>query len=90
VFQARHVDYQLSMGEDEEQVRFHFFLTTDADLASIDLPELEQRVVDLTRTWNDRLTERLVSAHGDALGHRLGEQFDRAFPDGYTGNTSFG
>ena len=89
-FQASHVDYQLSMGEDEEQVRFHFFLTTDADFSSIDIPELESRVVDLTRTWNDRLTERLVAAHGDTVGHRLGEQFDRAFPDGYMSNTSFG
>ena len=89
VFSAHHVDYQLSMGEDEEQVRFHFFLTTDVDLASIDIPELESRVVDLTRTWNDRLTERLISTHGDA-GNRLGEQFNRAFPDGYMANTSFG
>lgn len=89
-FQASHVDYQLSMGEDEEQVRFHFFLTTEADFSSIDIPELESRVVDLTRTWNDRLTERLVAAHGDTVGHRLGEQFNRAFPDGYMANTSFG
>lgn len=90
VFQASHVDYQLSMGEDEEQVRFHFFLTTDADLASIDIRDLESRVVDLTRTWYDRLTERLISTHGDTSGFRLGEQFLRAFPDGYMAHTSFG
>lgn len=88
-FQASHVDYQLSMGEDEEQVRFHFFLTTDVELSSIDLPELESRVVDLTRTWNDRLSEKLIATHGD-LGHKLGESFYRAFPDGYMANTSFG
>jgi glutamate dehydrogenase len=90
VFQTSHMDYQLSMGEDEEQVRFHFFLTTEVDFSSIDIPELESRVIDLTRTWNDRLTERLVATHGDALGHRLGEQFYRAFPDGYMATTSFG
>ena len=90
VFQARHVDYQLSMGEDEEQVRFHFFLTTEADFASIDMPELESRVVDMTRTWGDRLTERLVTEHGEATGHRLGEQFHRAFSEGYMSTTSFG
>lgn len=88
-FQASHVDYQLSMGEDEDQVRFHFFLTTDVDLASIDLPELERRVVDLTRTWNDILTERLISTFGDS-GSKYGEHFARAFPDGYMANTSFG
>ena len=88
-FQASHVDYQLSMGEDEEQVRFHFFLTTEVELSSIDLPELERRVVDLTRTWNDRLTERLVTTFGDA-GSKMGENFYRSFPDGYMANTSFG
>lgn len=88
-FQASHVDYQLSMGEDEEQVRFHFFLTTDVDLASLDLHELESRVVDLTRTWNDQLTERLISTFGD-VGLKYGEHFARAFPDGYMANTSFG
>lgn len=88
-FEASHVDYQLSMGEDEEQVRFHFFLTTDVQLSTIDLHELEQQVVDLTRTWNDQLTERLISDLGDA-GLKYGENFARAFPDGYMANTSFG
>ena len=89
-FQAKHVDYQLAMGEEDEQVRFHFFLTTDADFLSIDMPELESRVVDMTRTWGDRLTERLVKDHGESVGHRLGEQFYRAFPDGYMANINFG
>lgn len=88
-FQASHVDYQLSMGEDEEQVRFHFFLTTDVELASVDLPELEGRVVDLTRTWSDRLAERLVATHGDA-GYKMGENFYRSFPDGYMASTTLG
>jgi glutamate dehydrogenase len=88
-FQADHVDYQLSMGEDEEQVRFHFFLTTDVELASVDMHELESKVVDMTRTWNDRLNERLVAAHGDA-GLKMGENFFRSFPEGYMAATSFG
>ena len=89
-FNASQVDYQLSMGEDEEQVRFHFFLTTDYDLQSLDLNDLERRVVDLTRTWSDRLHEKLVAVHGESLGHRLTEDFAQAFPDGYTANTSLG
>lgn len=88
-FKADHVDYQLSMGEDEEQVRFHFFLTTDVELASVDMHELESKVVDMTRTWNDRLNERLVAAHGDA-GLKMGENFFRSFPEGYMATTSFG
>lgn len=90
IFQASHVDYQLSIGEDEEQVRFHFFLTTDVPLASVKLHEIEAKVIDLTRGWNERLRERLVASHGEAAGHRLAEMFDRAFPDGYMANTPFG
>lgn len=88
-FEASQVDFQLSMGEDEGQVRFHFFLTTDINLSSVDLVELEARVVDLTRSWNDRLNERLVAVHGDA-GLKLRENFYRSFPDGYMANTNFG
>lgn len=90
VFQAKHVDYQLSMGEDEDQVRFHFFLTTEVALTSINLHEIEARVVDLTRSWNDRLTERLISAHGETTGRRYGEMFDHGMPDGYMANTPLG
>jgi glutamate dehydrogenase len=34
VLDARHVDYQLSLGEDEAQARLHFFLTTDGAWAT--------------------------------------------------------
>ncbi|MCA9791355.1 MAG: NAD-glutamate dehydrogenase, partial [Candidatus Eremiobacteraeota bacterium] len=89
-FGANQVDYQLSMGEDEEQVRFHFFLTTDVDMQGIDLPELERKVVDMTKTWSDRLTEKLVSTHGEARGHRLSEDYANSFPDGYVASAPLG
>jgi glutamate dehydrogenase len=85
---AKHVDYQLSMGEDEEQVRFHFFLNTDADLGSVDFAELEREVWELTRTWEDRLLERLVGLHGEIAGRRLAERYLYAFDEGYKASAS--
>ncbi|CAN5674426.1 NAD-glutamate dehydrogenase [soil metagenome] len=82
-FGAQHVDYQLSMGEDEEQVRFHFFLITNEDYSHFDLAALERDVSELTRSWQDRLLERLVATHGEVQGRRLAESYEEAFSEGY-------
>lgn len=88
-FEASHVDYQLSIGEDEEQVRFHFFFTTDARLQNLDLAQLESEIVDLTRTWSDRLREKLDAEMGDA-GHQTHERYAQAFHESYKSKTPLG
>lgn len=87
-FEAQHVDYQLSIGEDEEQVRFHFFFTTKAHLHNLDLGALETEIADMTRTWSDRLREKLSSELGDATGHQVHERYREAFHESYTSSTS--
>ena len=86
--QASHVDYQLAMGEDEEQVRLHFFFTTTVEAATVDVPSLEALVAELSRAWEDHLRERLVQAHGQRQGRRLADRYVRAFEDRYTADTS--
>jgi len=85
---ARHVDYQLAMGEDEAQVRMHFFLTTDRRLVDVDVKGLEREVGELTRTWDDHLRARLTQAHGEGAGRRLAERYARAFDARYKADTS--
>ncbi len=89
-FEATHVDYHLSLGEDEDQARFHFFFITDMLLQNLDLGELETEVADITRTWGDRLQEKLTAAHGDVKGPRLAETYATAFDEGYRATTSLG
>ena len=84
---ATHVDYHLAMGEDEAQVRFHFFFTTDKTQDDLELTELEGEVADLTRTWNDHLLERLITQKGEAAGRRLAERYADAFDERYKADT---
>jgi glutamate dehydrogenase len=86
-FRATHVDYQLAIGEDEAQVRFHFFFTTDLDPHTLELAALERRVVELTRTWDDRLSELLEATYGPARGRRLAARYARFFDERYRADT---
>ncbi|MDA0699790.1 MAG: NAD-glutamate dehydrogenase [bacterium] len=85
---ARHVDYQLAMGEDEAQARMHFFLTTDQRLNKVDVKGLEREVGELTCTWEDHLRARLTQAVGEREGRRLAERYVRAFDARYKADTS--
>ena len=86
-FEATHVDYQLSIGEEEDQVRFHFFFITNVLFQSLDLGALENQVVDLTRTWFDRLSEKLSDGRGPAEAAALAQSYSEAFPDAYSAAT---
>ena len=52
-------------------------LTTD------ELEALEQRLVEVSRTWSDRLGDALRDEYGEEEGDRLLDRFGRAFPTGY-------
>ena len=82
-FKAEHVDYQLSIGEDMSQVRFHFFLTTEFGVEDTDLKSLEADVAALTRTWDDLLEEALRARFGESKGQLLADCYRGAFNDAY-------
>ncbi|MBD3783579.1 MAG: NAD-glutamate dehydrogenase [Micrococcales bacterium] len=44
---------------------------------------LEQRLVETSRTWADRLGDALDAAYGEEAGDRLMDRFGRAFPTAY-------
>ena len=85
---ATHVDYQLAMGEDESQLRFHFFFTTEKSHFDVDVNALERAVAELTRTWDDHLLERLTASKGETRGRRLAEKYSGAFDEAYKADTS--
>ena len=80
---AEHVDYTLAIGEDEAQVRFHFFFVTHLTRDQIDVHELEAEVAERTRTWSDHLRDRAVERHGVADGRRLAERWLAAMDERY-------
>ena len=57
--------------------------TTPGTIPAYDVREIESRLVDAARRWNDDLKAALVEAFGEALGNELFRQFGDAFPAGY-------
>jgi glutamate dehydrogenase len=81
--QASRADYQLAMGEDEAQVRFHFFFTTNLRLAELDADTLERELAELTRSWDDHLLQELTLAKGERAARVLFERYRGAFDEAY-------
>ncbi len=52
-------------------------------LDRVEREALEQRLVETSRTWSDRLGDALQTAHGEEVGDRLMDRFGRAFPTAY-------
>src|SRR5690625_2488985 len=84
---ASHTDFQLTLGEDEEQARLHFFFTTELAPAEIDAEALERHVTDLSRSWAEDLRERLVEAHGRKRGRELAARYTEAFSERFIADT---
>ena len=45
--------------------------------------ELQEKLVELARSWQDTLHEALVEHHGEEIGTRLSACYENAFPAGY-------
>ncbi|MDF3046336.1 MAG: NAD-glutamate dehydrogenase [Ornithinibacter sp.] len=52
-------------------------------LDSAEQEALEQRLVEVSRTWSDRLGDALRATYGEEVGDRLMDRFGRAFPTSY-------
>jgi glutamate dehydrogenase len=54
-----------------------------SELAEEEVAELEARLVEVSRTWSDRLGDALRGRYGEEEGDRLMDRFGRAFPTAY-------
>ncbi len=78
------VDYHLELGEGD-QARIHFTVWVNGPIPEVDYEGLEEDVLDMTRTWSDRLNERLDE---DAGAEPLREDWASRFPDYYRLSTT--
>ncbi len=85
-FHGESVDYHLALGESDPAL-IHFTIQVDGHIPDVSFAELEQEVVGLTRTWDDRLRERLVALHGTSDGRALAKKWSPRFPDYYKSST---
>jgi len=60
----------------------------DGVIPEVDVAEVEQRIVDVSRRWEDHLQVALIEHAGEERGVRLFSRYARAFPAGYRENYS--
>ncbi|MFP3567900.1 NAD-glutamate dehydrogenase [Paraburkholderia sp. SIMBA_030] len=64
--------------------RIHFVVHAKPDgMPSVDTRELEARLVQVSRRWQDDLADALLDAFGEEQGNRLLQHYVDSFPAGY-------
>ena len=81
-YQGTLLNYHLALGQGD-QARLHFYLAHDADRTGpVDLDAVQTEVRSIVRTWDERLEDALIAAHGATRGHHLARRVAR-FSSGY-------
>jgi glutamate dehydrogenase len=69
---------------DEALSRVQFIIkTTPGKVPVYERKDIETRVREETRTWEDRLRQAMIESHGEELGLRLLRKYTEAFPVAY-------
>ncbi|MGB8360026.1 MAG: NAD-glutamate dehydrogenase domain-containing protein [Acidimicrobiia bacterium] len=84
-FDGSSVDYQLTLGDDGT-ARIHFRVWIDGPVPDVPFDELEQAVVEMSRTWEDRVADYLVAMVDDPP--ELLRRWSPQLPDYYKDSTS--
>ena len=80
------VDYHLAISE-ASGAHMHFTIYVPGEMPGVSLNELERTVVEMTRTWDDHLHERLAALYGGAKADALTTRYGEALPDAYKSAT---
>ncbi len=81
------VDEHLSLGEGQ-LAQLHFDVHAGpGEVPDVAFSELEREVLELARTWDERLKERLVRTLGERRGLELANRWASRFPDTYRAST---
>ena len=88
-FHGASVDYTTRVSE-SVLARLHFVvrLAPGGVIPPVDEQDLQQRLVDATRTWDEDLSEVARSEYGEEAGARLVGLYGKAFPEAYKENFS--
>jgi glutamate dehydrogenase len=83
-FHGASVDYTTSVSE-SVLARLHFVVRVGPGevIPAVDKQELQQRLIDATRTWEEDLSDVARTEHGEEPGARLVGLYGKAFPESY-------
>jgi glutamate dehydrogenase len=83
-FDAESVDFSLRLSE-SVLVRIHLIARVrQGALPSYDVKEIEDRIVESTRSWTDDLNDALLEEIGEERGNELFRRYGTAFPTAYS------
>ena len=86
-FHGTTIDYHLSIAE-SGLAQLHFTVHVGGgQVPDVPFDELEGEVVEIARTWNDRLLERLVEGFDEARARGLFDRWADRFPPTYKAST---
>ncbi len=86
-FKGSSAEHHLSLGEGPFAL-VHFTIHVGfGEVPEVPFAELEREVIQLARTWEDRLAERLVALRGETEGRALAARWGPRFPQGYKTST---
>ena len=82
-FHGEKFDSAIQVGE-SALARLHLVIRPKpGDKPQYDVAELETKIGQIVRNWQDELRETLVRKHGEDKGTRLANRYGRALPAGY-------
>lgn len=63
--------------------RTHYIARVDDNNMEIDVNEIEKNIIELSKTWQDKLNTKIVNFYGEELGKDIVAKYDNAFSRSY-------
>ncbi len=81
---AESVEFNVSIGESTTaRVHFVVHLPKGEALPDIDIPDLERRLAEASRSWHDDFTTAVIAEYGEEIGGTLSRRYLDSFPEAY-------
>ncbi|MCW0218243.1 MAG: NAD-glutamate dehydrogenase, partial [Prosthecobacter sp.] len=85
-FHAEKITYSTWFSE-SILARIHFIIRTDPeDMTAWNFKEIEQKLIEVGRSWTDDLQHYLYEAYGEEHANHVFERYKNAFPTNYSDN----
>jgi glutamate dehydrogenase len=82
-FNGTNAEFNVRLSE-SVLARLHFIIyTTPGEVPDYDVDDIEERLVEATRSWMDNLYDALIEHFGEERGTELFRKYREAFPPGY-------
>ncbi len=81
---AESVEFTVRINESTTaRVHFVVHLPKGESIPDIDIPDLERRLTEASRSWRDDFTSAVIAEYGEEVGAILGRRYLDSFPEAY-------